>query len=408
MACLEYYKHELYNKLTDGTFKKVQFAHAWAESQFERFYPEHVHLFPAVKYFKPKGNKILKKRFPAQPTKDSLVHDNIPAHLSVTLHSGGQPFLLFKESYAHPPGPGHPHGGVETMVVFSSPDRFRALCEADSAFADGTFKVCPTPFYQLYIIHMSYGTRMRPAVFALLPRKTEETYNILFQKLHDLAEERGHPIAWTKFHCDYERATLNAVSFVFPLISLYGCFFHFCSALYKMALQLALGLLYRNPLLQVKMFIKLCMALAFLPPHLIPHTFGLVRAEAQLLNLPDLNRFFEYMYTSWIAGGVAPPAIWSVYGGDGRRTTNDCEGYHSMLNRTLGITKNFWLFLEKLQVEERKVHIDIQRLEAGQMPMQRLKYHRINDALERYKAMFEIGQLNPLMYIRSIVGLIPH
>ena len=49
---------------------------------------------------------------------------------------------------------------------------------------DGTFKVCPRLFYQLYIIHSHmYGTVVLPELFCLLPDKKVSTYHRLFTLL---------------------------------------------------------------------------------------------------------------------------------------------------------------------------------------------------------------------------------
>lgn len=41
---------------------------------------------------------------------------------------------------------------------------------------DGTFKVTPSIFFQVYTIHVMYKDAVVPLVYALLPNKTEETY----------------------------------------------------------------------------------------------------------------------------------------------------------------------------------------------------------------------------------------
>lgn len=91
-----------------------------------------------------------------------------------------------------------------------------------------------------------------------------------------------------------------------------------------------------------------------------------------------MEEFFAYFQQSWVLGGVAPSATWSIYTIDGRRTTNDLEGYNSYLNTTFGVTKNLWKFLEKLRAEEVRIRVDIQRCLDGQQPITTPKYDRIN------------------------------
>ena len=48
---------------------------------------------------------------------------------------------------------------------------------------DGTFKLCPEIFYQIYIIHALNNNQVFRHVFALLPNKNEDTYNRLFREV---------------------------------------------------------------------------------------------------------------------------------------------------------------------------------------------------------------------------------
>ena len=73
---------------------------------------------------------------------------------------------------------------------------------------DGTFKVCPTLFYQLFTIHAVVHGQMVPCVFALLPDKKETTYRRLFEVLAHLQPKT--------LLMDFELAITNAAKAVFP------------------------------------------------------------------------------------------------------------------------------------------------------------------------------------------------
>ena len=57
------------------------------------------------------------------------------------------------------------------------------LEESQSWYADGTFKVVPEQFFQLYTIHAKKDSMIIPCVSALLTNKSELTYKKLFTKL---------------------------------------------------------------------------------------------------------------------------------------------------------------------------------------------------------------------------------
>lgn len=46
----------------------------------------------------------------------------------------------------------------------------------EEIISDGTFKVVPHPFYQLYSIHVNPDSTIIPVLYALLTRKSERAY----------------------------------------------------------------------------------------------------------------------------------------------------------------------------------------------------------------------------------------
>lgn len=78
----------------------------------------------------------------------------------------GEDFLLHDTGF----------GDSERILVFSTAENLRKLGESELWFADGTFKVSPSLFYQVYTIHGSLHGTVVPLVFALLSNKTQSTY----------------------------------------------------------------------------------------------------------------------------------------------------------------------------------------------------------------------------------------
>lgn len=406
--CFEDHKEMVYAGLKDGTYNNVRASYCAVLNKWRRFYQPD--LFEDLNYFKSKGNKILREQFPPLPTLALLAEIELPFVLTRTLHTI-EPFLLFKHSWYSAPDATHPAGRLETIIVLATAEGFRALCMGKTAFADGTFKVCPDPFYQLYILFTPNGNYMRPCCYCLLPRKTQETYEMLFGMLYNMANERNHPVLWEKFRCDYEIAAISAARLTVPGITVTGCFFHFCSAIYKKAMELGLSIPYRDPATRVKRAIKKCMALAFLPPANIAYTFGEIQVwyAAQVVPAPriDLTDFFAYMHHSWINGGVVGPEVWSIHNEPRRRTTNDLEGYNNRLRNRLGLHNTLWKFLAKMKIEEDEVRVAVARQE-GHMVVQDKKYAELNRRMREFKQLFDDGMLTPMAYLQCFDGVLPH
>ena len=95
------------------------------------------------------------------------------------------------------------------------------LRDSKSWFADGTFKVVPQQFYQLYTIHAEKDGRIFPCVYSLVTAKTEITYRRILRHLVEL-----EPGLDPSYIIDFEKAAINAFEEQF-LAFLTGCFFHF-------------------------------------------------------------------------------------------------------------------------------------------------------------------------------------
>ena len=86
---------------------------------------------------------------------------------------------------------------------------------------DGTFKLSPEIFYQIYTIHVELNGFAPPCVYVLLPNKTEKTYNRTIEMLSE--ETNPNP---GKILGDFEKAALNAFSKKFPHAEISCCYFH--------------------------------------------------------------------------------------------------------------------------------------------------------------------------------------
>lgn len=76
----------------------------------------------------------------------------------------------------------------DRILIFATKEARKFIEERQVFLFDGTFKVCPAPFYQIYSMHTekrinnsNNDLNIVPVLFALLTNKTEETYNLLYK-----------------------------------------------------------------------------------------------------------------------------------------------------------------------------------------------------------------------------------
>ena len=110
----------------------------------------------------------------------------------------------------------------ERIILFGDPEMLRVLETSNFWLADGTFKVTPKMFYQLYSIHVSLSGIAPASIYAFLPNKTEKTYHRFLEALKILVPD-SRP---EKILLDFEQAAIQAFQKNFPETKLSGCFFH--------------------------------------------------------------------------------------------------------------------------------------------------------------------------------------
>lgn len=217
--------------------------------------------------------------------------------------------------------------------MFASKRNLEILRECDHWYADGTFKVSPTIFTQLFTILGSVPAVVGdpnsekialPLVYALLSSKQEVQYEAVYKAVQAAAEEYGIPdFAPKNIMSDFERAIINAALSVFPDIDVLLCFFHLKQSAYRHVQSLGLQRAY-NDLddSSVRDFCHMMAALAFVPVrHVKTASRALKNAAPNVPGIPEFISYFSETYVNGIPGASnrrrVPPrfdhSLWNMY-----------------------------------------------------------------------------------------------
>ena len=161
-------------------------------------------------------------------------------------------------------------GDRERIFIFASQQGLHVLANTDHWYGDGTLKLCPQIFYQIYTIHAQINNQIFPIIFGLLPNKTENTYNRFFSEVCNVVRNLGHDP--TDILIDFEIAAINAIRTQIPLIQVYGCFFHLCSNIWKHIQDSGLQGRYIAEV-DFALHLRMIGALAFVPPNDVVASF---------------------------------------------------------------------------------------------------------------------------------------
>ena len=92
---------------------------------------------------------------------------------------------------------------------------------------DGTHRIAPGQFEQVFITMFKFGDKWIPGVKSLLPSHTEASYRLQNEMIKHTIAKMGLEIKMKTLMSDFETAIQTAAQKAFPLVEMRGCRFHF-------------------------------------------------------------------------------------------------------------------------------------------------------------------------------------
>ena len=123
------------------------------------------------------------------------------------------------------------------VLVMSTLKSLKRFSRAYAICVDGTFKLCPSLWTQLLIVHAQVGEgTWVPVAFGYLPNKKLETYEAFFKGLTDCMKKhkisKDGSIAATYGMADWEINLRKALMKEFEKVAFKGCHFHYVCILH--------------------------------------------------------------------------------------------------------------------------------------------------------------------------------
>ena len=244
-----------------------------------------------------------------------------------------------------------------TAFVIHSPFQDRLARSENSIFlGDGTFKMTPPMFNQVYTMHLVLGPKSFPVCFVLCVNRPKQLYLSLFQFMRDKVGMKPMMLI-----TDFEEACRNAAREIWQNIILKGCFFHYAQALIKNAKERHLGNSYKYNM-EVNAIIKAYMALAFVPIEEMSVYHDVIVNRINAINDSQLNSFLldfdSYFCDTWYNGKFSLND-WNQLGDVVHRSNNWAENFHSCFSKKFSHAHpNLWKFLNKLEDTRKMIEFD--------------------------------------------------
>jgi len=310
-----------------------------------------------------------------------------------TKNSNGDQFLLFQTH------------GREKIVGFATQLMLERLCDSQLIIMDGTFRVSPLLFSQLYTLHGQYRGGIFCFMYLLLPNKRRETYEEVIRLIQDAAQRIGKVFSPVRFLLDFEEAMILALRSFFPSASVKGCYFHFTQAIWRNCQKIGLAPYY-NESHCVRQFVKGLMALPFVPSDEMERALNFLRSDLPPLDSPCrplIDRLEQYFYRTWIDSRFSP-LVWNCYQNFDIRTTNHVEGWHRKINAKVKVAHpTIYKFIRHIQDEESSVRIGMIQLDnLHRIPPMRRKYRELNQRLALLTSELNTSRISLESFLRAI------
>ena len=317
-----------------------------------------------------RNRQIAGNPLPIPNTRSQLV---IPDDYKQTLRH--EQFLLFDS------GPDE-----DRILIFGTQSTLQKLQESEAWFCDGTFKVVPSIFYQLFTIHGLMHGHVVPCVFALLPNKRQDTYERLFQALRELQDG----LSPRSVMIDFELATRNALQQAFPDVVVKGCFYHLSQSIYRKIQAHGLQESYSaDPDLNIS--VRMIAALSFVPVGSVIAAFEALQKEVPAALEPVMDYFEDNFIGRLQRNRRKQPTfaldMWNIHDrveDDLPRTNNNVEGWHRHMQANVGAHHaNIFQFMKILKREQALTELTLVRINAGELPApSKRKYAALTQRLQ--------------------------
>jgi hypothetical protein len=326
----------------------------------------------------------------------------IPTDLTFPVPAKFAPFLL------HDSGPGE-----QRILIFGDNGLLDGLARADIWIADGTFKVVPNLFFQLYTIHFQFVRGINPAaLYCLLQNKTRNSYDRVMAVLKQLIPSASPAVILT----DFEKAAMSAFADTYPTARVTGCYFHLNQAVLRKVNELGMKASYESDD-DIRGMVRCLPALAHVPVDSVEEAFELL-AES----MPEhehMNELVSYFEHTFIRGrrqrgrgnnygpALFPIPTWNQFeaAGDGiPRTTNIVEGWHNALQALFMCSHpSLWSCLDGLQQDCHKQTAAYLQGATGVQQQPTKRYRTLVTRVAAAVATF--GRTDVLTYLRAIAHL---
>ena len=276
---------------------------------------------------------------------------------------------------------------------------------------DGTFKISPLLWKQLYVVMIKFSGSWVPVFYALLPDKSQESYFTMFYMLKKQLKELNLPFNIESLRTDFEIAEMKAAAAALN-VEVKGCYFHFTQSGWRFVQSNNMASAYLADRDQeFKLFIRCVLSLPHVPIEDIEDTLEILHAKNwdfgdSVEKHEFKEKFLENIKEYWV-NGVYPPQVWNCFRRKVDLTNNNNEAHNKYLAdavkeahpspATLTVA-----LIKELTMAETK----LKTVKSGARRVLKKKYRDLNSRRENLKSMYQ--DMNRIEYLSQIGHIVMH
>ena len=183
-------------------------------------------------------------------------------------------------------------------IIAYSTKKLLKIFDQRKCSGDGTFKICPSLWKQLYIVMVKFGNSWIPVIYALLPDKCKETYFAFFYMVKKQIKDMKLDFNLQSIITDFEVGAMKAAAVAWK-VAVKGCYYHFTQAGWRFVQNNNMASAYLSDNDQeFKLLIRSVLSLPHVPLNDIEETIQLIDdKDWNFGDSPEKHEFKDKMLT---------------------------------------------------------------------------------------------------------------
>ena len=296
-------------------------------------------------------------------------------------------------------------------IIAYSTKKLLKIFNQRKASGDGTFKICPSLWKQLYIVMVKFGNSWIPVVYALLPDKCKETYFTFFYMVKKQIKDMKLKFNLDSIRTDFEVGAMKAAAAVWKVVPK-GCYYHFTQGgwRYVQSHNMASAYLADNDS-EFKLLVKCILSLPHVPLNDVADTLDILSKREwnfnESIEKEDFkNKFLGYVKDYWL-DGVIPPQVWNCFHRKVDLTNNNNESHNNYLNNAIKEAHPSPAVLTVALVKELTLaETKYNKVKSGSQRVLKKKYSDLNQRRENIKKMYY--KMDRIEYLSQMGNIVMH